>query len=344
MKKIITFALVAAMTLNLAACGSKTPGTENPTPTTAPNVTEQPEKNEPVVITPALKENMVAGNALWNAFLNAKTENAATTPEELANLLSTNSVIQFMAGAMPVEPGFLQGFGADITGFESGAMFGPMMGSIAFIGYVFNLAEGSDVAAFIKTLEDNCNPRWNICVSADYTLIGAHGNTVFFLMYPATLDTEAPAGEDSASDEAVIIAPTVAEGTWGETLWNYFVTSKNDNPSATAVDSAFVLAMHESIPFMAGSMEVFPGFLQGFDTDITDFKSAGFFGPMMGSIAFAGYVFELEEGADVNAFMTKLSEQANPSWNVCVTADQTVIGAYNNTVFFLMCPTSNQGE
>ena len=86
-------------------------------------------------------------------------------------------------------------------------------------------------------------------------------------------------------------------------------------------------------------------YLSGFDNyEVTGFKSGAMFGPMMGSVAFIGYVFELEEGADVEGFMTALTENCNPRWNVCVEADQTVVGAYNNMVFFLMCPISAQGE
>ena len=145
--------------------------------------------------------------------------------------------------------------------------------------------------------------------------------------------------------DANVIYPDVAENTWGETLWEAFETNMNDNPSATAVDAAFILSMHESIPFMSGSAEIMPGMLNGFDNyEVTGFKSGAMFGPMMGSVAFIGYVFELEEGADVEGFMTTLTENCNPRWNVCVEADQTVVGAYNNMVFFLMCPISNQGE
>lgn len=157
---------------------------------------------------------------------------------------------------------------------------------------------------------------------------------------PGTEDVEvvAPA-------EATVISPEVAENTWGETLWKAFVTNMNANPSATALDASDLISVHESIVFMAGSMEVVPGYLSGFDNvEITGFKSGAMFAPMIGSIPFVGYVFELEEGADVNTFIDMLAENSNPSWNICVTADQTVVGAYNNMVFFLMCPNSNQGE
>ena len=356
MKKILAVALSVAMVFSLAACGKKDEGKnpaegENITATvapTAPAEDESDDKAEAGVITPDFVAG-TAGEKLWNDFLATVKGNPDLAPVDVANLLSLNPVIQFMAGGMEVEPGYLAGFSEEISGFESGAMYGPMMGSIAFAGYIFELADGADVNAFINTLKSKADPRWNICVSADYTQVGAYENTVYFLMYPAEMDNAAPEGGEGAGDvvDATVIYPDVAENTWGESLWEAFETTMNDNPSATAVDAAFMVSMHESIPeeAMFGSAEIMPGLLAGFNNyEVTGFKSGAMFGPMMGSVAFIGYVFELEEGADVNAFMTNLTDNADPRWNICVEADQTVVGAYNNMVFFLMCPNSAQGE
>ncbi|MBE5931254.1 MAG: hypothetical protein E7268_09415 [Lachnospiraceae bacterium] len=345
MKKFLAVALSVAMVFSMVACGKKDDNKnagegENITATVAPE-----EEKGNGIITPEFAAG-TAGETLWNAFLETMEANPETAPFDMANSLSANPVIPFMAGAMEVEPGFLAGFSADITGFEKGAQYGPMMGSIAFAGYIFELADGADVKAFIETLKSNANPRWNVCVAADYTQIGAYENTVHFLMYPAEMDNASAVGGEGA-EEATVIYPDVEENTWGETLWEAFETTMNDNPSATAVDAAFMVSMHESNPSdaMFGAAEMMPGLLAGFDeNEITGFKSCAMFGPQMSSIAFVGYVFELEEGADVNAFMTELTENCNPDWNECVSADQTVVGAYNNMVFFLMCPNSNQGE
>ena len=356
MKKILAVALSVAMVFSLAACGKKDEGKnpaegENITATvapTAPAEDESGDKAEAGVITPDFVAG-TAGEKLWNDFLATVKGNPDLAPVDVANLLSLNPVIQFMAGGMEVEPGYLAGFSEEISGFEKGAMYGPMMGSIAFAGYIFELADGADVNAFIGNLKNVADPRWNICVSADYTQVGAYGNTVYFLMYPADMDNAAPEGGEGAGtvEEATVIYPDVEMGSWGETLWEAFETTMTDNPSSTAVDAAFMITMHESIPAeaMFGSAEMMPGLLTGFgNTEITDFKSCAMFGPMMGSIAFVGYVFELEEGADVEGFMTTLTDNADPRWNICVEADQTVVGAYNNMVFFLMCPNSSQGE
>ena len=72
-------------------------------------------------------------------------------------------------------------------------MFGPMIGTIPFIGYVFTLAEGADVEAFKTLLTDNANLRWNICTAAEELVVESEGNTVFFLMCPTTF--EQPEGE-----------------------------------------------------------------------------------------------------------------------------------------------------
>ena len=351
MKKILAVALSVALVFGMVACGKKD-DTKNPAE--GENITATAEPTAPAgdetakqdgVIVPEFTEGS-AGDKLWSSFLDTMKANPETAPIDVANTLSTNPVIQFMAGGMEVEPGYLAGFSEEIGGFEKGAMYGPMMGSIAFAGYIFELADGADVNAFIQNLKNVADPRWNICVSADYTQVGAYGNTVYFLMYPAEMDNAAPEGGEGAGvvEEATVIYPDVEMGSWGETLWEAFETNMNDNPSATAVDAAFILSMHESIQFMAGSAEVVPGYLAGFSTEMDGFKSAASFGPMMGSIAFIGYVFELEEGADVESFMTTLTDNADPRWNICVEADQTVVGAYNNMVFFLMCPNSSQGE
>lgn len=346
MRKLLAVILSVTMIIGAAACGKKDDNNkqqENGDITSAvtPEVPED-DKDGAAVITPEVTEN-TAGSALWNAFLETMTANPETSAIDVANKLSTNPVISFMAGASEMEPGYLAGFSEEIKEFEKAAMYGPMIGSIAFVGYIFELADGADVNAFIENLKSKSDPRWNICVEADYTQVGAYGNTVYFLMYPAEMD-EAPAeGGSDVTEEAAVIYPEVAENTWGETLWESFETIMNDNPSSTAIDTAFALSMNETIPFMSGSAEVVPGYLAGFSADITDFKSGAMFGPMMGSIAFIGYVFELEEGADVNAFMATLTDNSDPRWNICVTAEQTVVGAYNNMVFFLMCPISNEG-
>ena len=178
MKKVIAIVMAALMIFALAACGnggSTQPETTAPAPTTV-------------------------GTKLLADF---KTM-ADKTPQEIADALLTNEVIQFMPASMPVEEGFLNGFNNEIKGFEEGVMFGPAIGTIPFVGYIFTVADGGDVDAFVTTLETEANLRWNICTEAEELIVEAVDNTVFFVMCPTTFE-EAPVGDDMgvAGDMAV---------------------------------------------------------------------------------------------------------------------------------------------
>lgn len=182
MKKIIALMMAAAMLLTLAACSeSKPEPTEEPTTasTTAPTetTTEEP-STEPSTGT--------LGSTLRDAFLSEMETNPDATPIDIANALIANPAIEFAPIVEPMLPGYLPGFSADIDGFAEAAMFAPMIGSIAFVGYIFRLDDGADVDAFMQTLRDNADPSWNICVTANETVIDAVGNTVFFVMTPGS--------------------------------------------------------------------------------------------------------------------------------------------------------------
>ena len=346
MKKLTLATILTVSMLALSACGKGNTNPDDKTPDVGvenEQNTPAPEENEVIEIAPEAAEN-TAGSTLWNDFLAAVKENPEISAMDLAEKLSGNAVIQFVAGAMETEPGYLAGFSEEITGFEKGATYGPMMGSIAFVGHIFELADDADVNAFVEELKSKADPRWNICVEADFVQAGAYGNKVYFLMYPATMDEAVGEGNDNGVHEvsdAEVIAPDVEEDTWGALLWDAFVAVMNEQPTPSALDAALALSMDPSIQFMADCLEVEPGYLAGFDAEIDGFESAGVFCPMIGSIPFVGYVFELDADADVNAFMDKLTANCNPRWNICVEADQTVVGAVGNKVFFLMCRNSD---
>ena len=169
--------------------------TETTTDNNQAEINKEPEKEEIKEETkeeePKKEESTngaTMGQTLLADFKARIQKNPSISPQEMADALLTNGVIQFMSGSMPVEEGWLSGFRADITGFKEGVSFGPMMGSIAFIGYIFELEDGSDAEAFIKTLKSNADPRWNICVEAEETVTAYSGNTVFFLMCPRQME------------------------------------------------------------------------------------------------------------------------------------------------------------
>ncbi len=122
------------------------------------------------------------GNTLAGVF----KENAGEMSiSEIADELISHPSILFNCMAVDVEPGFLAGFDNEITGFTSGVSFAPMIGSIAFVGYLF---ETEDADALITSLKENANMRWNICVEAEEMVVEKSGNKVFFVMCPKNLE------------------------------------------------------------------------------------------------------------------------------------------------------------
>lgn len=157
MKKLTAVLLIIVMAMSMAACGSSSGGADT------------------------------VGGILLEEF----KANSDSTPQEIADKMLANEIIQFPGATMPVEPGLLAGFdNAEIKGFEEGVMFSPMMGTIPFIGYIFTLPENADVESFKQMLQDSANLRWNICTEAEELIVDSEGNTVFFLMSPKSFETE----------------------------------------------------------------------------------------------------------------------------------------------------------
>ncbi len=86
---------------------------------------------------------------------------------------------------MPVTPGYLNGFEEEISGFNDGVMFSPMIGSIPFVGYIFETDTPDELAA---TLEEKAMLNWNICTTADEMVTAVSGNYVFFVMAPYSFE------------------------------------------------------------------------------------------------------------------------------------------------------------
>ncbi len=178
MKKWLIIALAAvAVVLTVAAV------------VTTPETTEPTKPANTQVLKPQVEEN-TTGAKLWAEFEQAVTQNNDAAPKDIASVLVERMADTFFGEATQLEKDaeFFTGFdNYKITGYKDGAVYMPMMGSIAFVGYVFELEDTIDPSAFLKSLTDNCNPRWNICVEADQTVAGAIGNRVFFLMCPKNM-------------------------------------------------------------------------------------------------------------------------------------------------------------
>lgn len=202
MKKILAIVLSVAMLLCFAACTAKedkkpdapeaheTLVTDDINQPAQPG--EGPEADMPSVDgeTPAVdSENAGDGSSAAQTLLNVfytEMANPDASAEAVANAVMAHESIQFMPMVMPVDEVFT-GFNNQITGFKEAVQFGPAIGTIPFVGYVFVLENGADVEAFKANLEAEANLRWNICTEAEEMVCENVGNTVFFLMCPVSL-------------------------------------------------------------------------------------------------------------------------------------------------------------
>lgn len=189
MKKIIALLACLALLLSMAACGTKTPEVTEPNNEVTDPVVDVTDPTDEIVETP---DEPAATGTVGEALLATFKANSTGSAQEIADALIQSSVIpqDLALGTMPMnatDNPYLSGFGEiEITEYEECVWFGPWIGTIPFIGYIFTLAEGADVEAFKTTLKDNADLRWNICTAAEELVVESEGNTVFFLMCPAS--------------------------------------------------------------------------------------------------------------------------------------------------------------
>ena len=160
----------------------------------------------------------------------------------------------------------------------------------------------------------------------------ACGNSAPAATQPPVPETPVPS-EDPAESPA-------AES-MGQALLKDFADRVNADPEIGAEALAKALMENPVIQFSGDALPVEPGLLTGFgNTEITGFAQGAMFAPMIGTIPFVGYIFVLEDDADIDGFTGLLKDNADLRWNICTEAEELVVHSVNNTVFFLMCPKS----
>jgi len=155
MKRIFAMMLALTMLFSFAACGGK--ATE---PTTAPTAA------------PA-----------------AKVEG---TMEEVLNKIVEIQPVEFMGGTMPIDLTDKSEDGLWNIKYNTGldnadnitdaAVFGPMMGSMAFSMVMVRTAEGADVKTVAEGMKNGIDPRKWICVEADDLQVVSYGDVVMLIM------------------------------------------------------------------------------------------------------------------------------------------------------------------
>lgn len=168
MKRVLAFVMMTMLVFALAGCGSKGGAGQS--------------------AMEALPEDATPAQVVVADFTDKVNADASVSLEDLANGLVTAEHMAFQGASMAVEPGYLNGFTEEINGFAEGYMFGPTIGSIPFIGYVFTLEEGTDADAYVEGLKRAADLRWNICTQADDMQVGVVGDKVCFVMSPASFE------------------------------------------------------------------------------------------------------------------------------------------------------------
>ena len=176
MKKVIAIVLALVVVIGLVACAAVS-------------------NNEETTVEETTAADMTVAATFAEIFKAEAAKEDATT-NTIATALSADSSVAFMPMVQDMEAdSWLAGFDAEtMTGYEACTAFMPMIGTIPFVSYVFELAADADVDAFVATLEENANLRWNICTAAEEMLVETEGNFVFFIMAP--LSFEQPEAEE----------------------------------------------------------------------------------------------------------------------------------------------------
>lgn len=202
-RKTLVLMLATSLVLSLTACGGKKTEVEAPvkeevTTETVEETTEAvesteiestesgEESTEAVESTEETEVNDTPTDTVASKLYELFETEIATTDDinEVANkLIEAKYFKEVSMTTMEVEPGWLNGFENEIKTFNNGVMFAPMIGTIPFVGYIF---ETDDTELLMSELEANALLNWNICTTADEMLVKAHDNYVFFVMSPYT--------------------------------------------------------------------------------------------------------------------------------------------------------------
>lgn len=125
----------------------------------------------------------------------------------------------------------------------------------------------------------------------------------------------------------------LTDATLGGKLAIEFKKQIKDSEDIKAIATA--LSAESFSGYSCDVVDVQEGYLSGFREDIKGFKRGVMFIPMINSIPFVGYIFETD---DAEGLKQTLLAKADPRWNICTQADETVCVTSGNYVFFTMCP------
>lgn len=186
MKKLYIGLLLGALMLS-SACNIKSEDTESTVEINEVD-TEVESTNENNLINDNESTSEKQTETLSNIFLDIATTNPDSSLNDVITKFINSAPTPFEISSTLAEEGYLAGFtDTEITGFKEAYQIGPMIGSIPFIAYAFEVDE-SNVEEFKTMLLDHADLRWNICTEADSKMCVSHGKFVFFIMSPDTFE------------------------------------------------------------------------------------------------------------------------------------------------------------
>lgn len=129
-------------------------------------------------------ENKTVANTLSETF--EKEIKKQKDIEKVAQTLSESEVIVPAVQTFTISKGdYLSGFKEEIKGFDKVVGIAPMIGTIPFIAYIFEVENPKE---FAKVLEEKAQLNWNICTEADEMKTTIVDNYVFFVMSPTSFE------------------------------------------------------------------------------------------------------------------------------------------------------------
>ena len=106
--------------------------------------------------------------------------------KEVADKISESNIIVPTTVVTEItEDDYLAGFNEEIKGFKKAVSIAPMIGTIPFVAYIFEVDNPEE---FASTLKEQANLRWNICTEADEMQTTIVDNYVFFVMSPSNFE------------------------------------------------------------------------------------------------------------------------------------------------------------
>ena len=100
--------------------------------------------------------------------------------EKVTKKIAENEILEISVDASQVKSGdYLSGFQKEIKDFKNAYVIRPMIGTIPFIAYIFEVENSSE---FAEELKSSADLRWNICTEADEMHVVVRGDYVFFVM------------------------------------------------------------------------------------------------------------------------------------------------------------------